>query len=63
VSIKQKTMKRVVGQFHRPHGLGGRAAGWVMAHRGSNRRRNVWAVGLLDVQLPPTAVVCVLGVN
>lgn len=25
-------------------------AGWVMAHRGSNRQRNVWVVELLDVQ-------------
>jgi ubiquinone/menaquinone biosynthesis C-methylase UbiE len=50
MSIKQKTMKKVVGQFHRPHGLGGQAAGWVMATRGSNRKRNVWAAGLLDVQ-------------
>jgi SAM-dependent methyltransferase len=25
-------------------------AGWVMAHRSSNRRRNAWAVSLLDVQ-------------
>jgi SAM-dependent methyltransferase len=50
MSIKQAAVKKVVGQFHRPHGLGGRAAGWVMAHRGSNRQRNVWAVGLLDVQ-------------
>jgi len=50
MGVKQKTMRALVKQFHRPHGLGGRAAGWVMAHRGSNRRRNVWAVGLLDVQ-------------
>ncbi|HYU39474.1 MAG TPA: methyltransferase domain-containing protein [Acidimicrobiia bacterium] len=50
VGLKQKTMGAVVGQFHRPHGFGGRAAGWVMAKRGSNRQRNVWAVGLLDVQ-------------
>jgi ubiquinone/menaquinone biosynthesis C-methylase UbiE len=25
-------------------------AGWVMAYRSSNRRRNAWAVSLLDVQ-------------
>jgi len=50
MSIKHAAVKRVVGQFHRPHGMAGRAAGWVMAHRGSNRERNVWAVGLLDVQ-------------
>ena len=50
MDLKQKTMRAMVGQFHRPHGLGGRAAGWFMAHRGSNRKRNVWAAGLLDVQ-------------
>jgi SAM-dependent methyltransferase len=50
MGLKQKTMKAVVAQFHRPHGAGGRAAGWVMAHRGSNRQRNLWAAGLLDVQ-------------
>ena len=49
MGLKETTATAVVGQFHRPHGLGGRAAGWLMAHRGSNRERNVWAVGLLDV--------------
>jgi SAM-dependent methyltransferase len=50
MGLKQKTMGAVFGQFFRPHGFGGRAAGWVMAKRGSNRERNIWAVGLLDVQ-------------
>jgi SAM-dependent methyltransferase len=50
MGLKQKTMKALISQFHQPQGIGGRAAGWVMAHRGSNRKRNVWAVGLLDVQ-------------
>jgi SAM-dependent methyltransferase len=50
MGLKQKTMGVLVGQFSRPHGIGGRAAGWVMATRGSNRERNIWAVGLLDVQ-------------
>ena len=50
MGLRQKAMRSVVGQFHRPHGLGGRAVGWFMAHRGSNRKRNVWAAGLLDVQ-------------
>lgn len=40
----------MIGQFHHPHGVGGRVAGWVMAHRGSNRRRNIWVVELLDIQ-------------
>jgi SAM-dependent methyltransferase len=50
MGLKQKTTHALVGQFHQPHGFGGRAAGWVMAKRGSNRERNIWAVGLLDVQ-------------
>jgi SAM-dependent methyltransferase len=50
MGLKQKNMGAMVRQFHRPHGVGGRAAGWVMAKRGSNRERNRWAVGLLDVQ-------------
>ena len=50
MGLKQKTMGAMVRQFRRPHGIGGRAAGWVMATRGSNRERNIWAVGLLDVQ-------------
>jgi SAM-dependent methyltransferase len=35
-------------QFAHPHGLGGRAAGWVMTMQ--NGRRNRWVVGLLDPQ-------------
>lgn len=50
MGLKQKTTHALVSQFHRPHGFGGRAAGWVMAKRGSNRERNIWAVGLLEVQ-------------
>jgi SAM-dependent methyltransferase len=50
MGVKQKTMRALVAQFHQPHGLGGRAAGWFMAHRGSNRKRNVWVADLLDVQ-------------
>jgi ubiquinone/menaquinone biosynthesis C-methylase UbiE len=54
MGLKQRTiepvMKKVVSQFHRPRGIGGRAVGWFMAHRGSNRQRSVWAVSLLDVR-------------
>jgi hypothetical protein len=32
------------------HGATGRAVGWVMAHRGSNRQHNLWVVSLLSVQ-------------
>jgi SAM-dependent methyltransferase len=47
--LEQRLVRWVVGQFQRPRGVGGRLAGWVMAHRSSNRRRNAWAVSLLDV--------------
>jgi SAM-dependent methyltransferase len=40
----------LVGQFARPHGVAGRLAGWIMAHRPSNRQRNLWTVRLLAVQ-------------
>ncbi|WP_433709589.1 class I SAM-dependent methyltransferase [Nocardia sp. CA-084685] len=39
-----------MGQFGRPRGAAGSVAGWVMAHRSSNRRRNRWVVSLLDVR-------------
>jgi ubiquinone/menaquinone biosynthesis C-methylase UbiE len=40
----------VYAQFGRPTGLWGHAAALLMAHRPSNRRRNSWAVSLLDVR-------------
>jgi len=40
----------VVSQFHQPEGPAGWLVGWEMALRPSNRRRNGWAVSLLDVQ-------------
>src|SRR5256885_16694982 len=50
---------RGVRQFGRPHGVPGRLAGWVMAHRSSNRQRSLWEVSLLDVQ--PTDRVLEVG--
>lgn len=50
MALKDRVLRRVVGQFHRPHGMGGHLAGWVMAHRSSNRERNRWVVSLLNVQ-------------
>lgn len=50
MAIKQRVITAVVRQFGHPRGIGGRLAGWVMAHRSSNRRRNRWVVSLLDVQ-------------
>jgi ubiquinone/menaquinone biosynthesis C-methylase UbiE len=59
MAVKQRIVRRMVGQFHRPHGLGGYVAGWVMSHRSSNVRRNRWVVSLLDVQ--PTDRVLEIG--
>jgi SAM-dependent methyltransferase len=50
MKLKERVVDAVRAQFGHPTGLGGRAAGLVMAHRSSNRRRNSWAVSLLDVR-------------
>lgn len=50
---------RMVRQGGRPHGVPGRLTGWVMAHRSSNRQRNLWVVSLLYVQ--PTDRVLEIG--
>ena len=42
--------ERVVAQFRKPDGGAGQLAGWVMAHRRSNRRRNERTLELLDLQ-------------
>jgi ubiquinone/menaquinone biosynthesis C-methylase UbiE len=47
--VRRAVTAKVVAQFHRPTGLGGRLAGWEMAARSSNRRRNRWVVSLLDL--------------
>jgi SAM-dependent methyltransferase len=49
-TVKRTLLKAVVAQFHHPRGAAGSVAGWVMAHRSSNRQRNSWVVSLLDVQ-------------
>jgi ubiquinone/menaquinone biosynthesis C-methylase UbiE len=49
----------IVRQFGHPRGAAGNVAGWVMAHRSSNRQRNRWVVSLLDVQ--PTDRVLEIG--
>ena len=41
---------RIVRQFARPSGALGWLAGWIMAHRASNRRRNLWTVDLLRIR-------------
>jgi SAM-dependent methyltransferase len=48
--MRKQLLGRIVSQFHNPCGLPGRLVGWEMALRPSNRKRNVWAVSLLDVQ-------------
>jgi SAM-dependent methyltransferase len=48
--VRQRLFSAVVTQFVRPHGFAGQLAGWEMTLRPSNRKRNRWAVALLDVQ-------------
>jgi ubiquinone/menaquinone biosynthesis C-methylase UbiE len=50
MQLTQRFIAAVRAQFGRPTGLWGRAAGLVMAHRSSNRRRNAWTVSLLEVR-------------
>lgn len=50
VELKQSMMAAGYAQFGRPTGMWGRAAALLMTHRPSNRKRNAWAVSLLDVQ-------------
>src|SRR5215831_14435455 len=59
MTVKQAAMAAIVGQFGHPRGTAGKVAGWVMAHRSSNRRRNSWVVSLLDVR--PTDRVLEIG--
>jgi ubiquinone/menaquinone biosynthesis C-methylase UbiE len=48
--LRQRLIAAARAQFGRPTGFWGRAAGLLMAHRSSNRRRNAWAVSLLEVR-------------
>ncbi|MEU6716173.1 class I SAM-dependent methyltransferase [Nonomuraea sp. NPDC046802] len=57
--IKQRAISYLVGQAHHPRGIVGWANGWMFAHRPSNRKRNIWAVSLLEVQ--PTDRVLEIG--
>jgi len=50
MKLSEQLIARVYAQFGRPRGFWGLAVGWIMAARASNRRRNLWAVSLLDVQ-------------
>jgi SAM-dependent methyltransferase len=50
MGARQRLFEPIVAQFVRPHGFAGRVAGWEMALRPSNRKRNRWAVALLGVR-------------
>jgi SAM-dependent methyltransferase len=50
VELRQRVIDAAYAQFGRPTGLLGGAAGLLMAHRSSNRKRNEWAVSLLAVR-------------
>ena len=50
MKLRQRSIDTVRAQFRRPTGLWGIAAGLLMTHRTSNRRRNEWAVSLPDVR-------------
>ena len=50
MDVKRAIVTALVGQFGHPRGVAGNVAGWVMAHRPSNRQRNRWVASLLDVQ-------------
>lgn len=50
MQLRDRAIDAVRAQAGRPTGLWGRAVVLLMAHRSSNRRRNLWAVSLLDVR-------------
>jgi ubiquinone/menaquinone biosynthesis C-methylase UbiE len=50
MEMKRAILAAGVRQFGHPRGTGGKIAGWVMAHRSSNRQRNSWVVTLLDLR-------------
>jgi len=59
MAVRRVVIAAIMGQFGHPRGAAGRVAGWVMAHRRSNRQRNSWVVSLLEVQ--PTKKVLEIG--
>ena len=52
-------MSVIVRQFHRPHGILGRLAGWVMKNRVSNLKRGDLTLEHMDIR--PTDTICELG--
>jgi SAM-dependent methyltransferase len=59
MAVKRAILRAGVRQFGHPRGAAGNVAGWVMAHRPSNRQRNTWVASLLDVK--PTDRVLEIG--
>lgn len=51
--------ERIVEQFRKPSGMLGTLAGWTMAARASNRRRNEWTVAQLGLR--PSSSVLEIG--
>jgi SAM-dependent methyltransferase len=58
-TLKHRVIRALVRQAGHPKGVVGWAVGELFAHRPSNRRRNTWAVSLLDVR--PTDRVLEVG--
>lgn len=50
MTTKQRVRATLIRQAHQPRGFLGQLNGLLFAYRSSNRRRNKWVVGLLDVQ-------------
>jgi SAM-dependent methyltransferase len=59
IAVVRALDRDVIGQGHHPRGAAGSVAGWVFAHRPSNRQRNGWVVSLLGVR--PTDQVLEIG--
>lgn len=50
IPLRDRAIGALRAQAGRPTGIVGRAMVLLMAHRASNRKRNAWAVSLLDVR-------------
>src|SRR5262249_49842801 len=59
MNVKRAIVAALIRQFGHPRGAVGHVAGWVMAHRSSNRRRNRWVAALLAVR--PTDRILEIG--
>ena len=49
-TVRSPVKRVLIGQFMKPHGILGIAAGWIMASRESNRKRNLWTVDLMELE-------------